>query len=195
MVFLTVAAVAEPSLLVWKSFEVAPSNDFPLGEYQTLSSDNLGVSLRYSFGLPEVAFPFSLLNVYFQLDNAYWVSHPDWVTQGTEVNTLAGAALLLPLAVIPQVGTVRAGGSFGYGLMSHWASANTGGQGSQSYFFLDQTLLVDGEVSFQADNSPLGGFLRGRYLFSPEKNNLKSLVGVLVGLRYSSVEKNPEAVK
>lgn len=180
VLLMTVAANAEPIINV-DSIDVGISNDFPLGDYQSKSAYNLGVSAKLNTRLPAVPY----LRPFLEVDNNYWLSTPSWISFGTQIDAMIGLDLIYPLVSVPGVGVFSVGGGLGYGLMAHIVQADTSGNGSSLYTFFDQTLLIELPCQWHSVSWPVDVLLTPRFLFSPELNDQKYQIGVVTGVKIS----------
>ena len=161
------------------SVDLGITNDFPIGDYSTVSAYNLGAPARLNLGMELYA----NVKPFIQVDNNYWVVKPSWVTFGTQINTLLGLSYLHQLKPIRGLGILSLGGSLGYGMMFHLASADTTGGGATGFSFFDQTVLVELDANLQLDNWPVSIFLDPRFYFAPEQNHQKFQAGAAIGVR------------
>jgi hypothetical protein len=161
------------------ALDVAISNDFPLGPYQDISAWNLGASVRASLLLAGVPW----LIPWVQIDNNYWLASPDWVNFGTQLNAVAGVGLETAVLELGGLGTLNVGVRLGYGLMFHIANATTTGDIPTTFAFYDQAISVSVPLILILADKNIGISLEPRYLLSPENNNIKQQLGVLLGLR------------
>jgi hypothetical protein len=175
-----VAANAEPIINI-DSVDVGVSNDFPLGNYQSKSAYNLGVSAKLNTRLTAVPY----LRPFLEVDNNYWLATPGWISFGTQINGLIGLDVLYPIASVPGVGVFSVGGGLGYGIMAHIVQADRSGNGNSLYSFCDQTLLVESPCQWHPTSWPVDVLLTPRFLFSPELNNQKYQIGVVTGVKIS----------
>jgi hypothetical protein len=161
------------------SMDVALSNDFPLGPYQELSAWNLGLSGRANFELS--SFPAVL--TWVQFDNNYWLSSPDWIAFGTQLNVMAGLGYEKTVLQAGSLGDLAVGLRLGYGLQFHVANATTSGTTAATYAFTDQVVSLSLPLVLALADKNMSLFLEPRYLISPENNNIKQQLGVLAGFR------------
>jgi len=162
------------------SVDVGISNDFPVGDYQSKSAYNLGVSAQLNGRLTQAPnfYPF------VEVDNNYWLVTPDWIHFGTQINVLVGVGALYPLPVVEGLGVFSLGGALGYGLMSHFVRANTSGSGDTFYSFFDQAVEVQLQTQLRLQSFPLTLLLTPRFFFSPEQNGKKYEFGFVTGVRF-----------
>ncbi len=173
------SAQAESEQFGLYAVDLSVTNDFPLGPYSAVSAWNLGANVCASFRLPMVPG----LRPWIELDNNWWLASPAWVSYGTQINALVGIGYSLELAKFPDLGTLEIGLNLGYGVMFHVASATTSGTTAQLFSFFDQVLGVNIPCVLNIKDTQLGILLEPRYRISPENNNIKHQIGVLLGVR------------
>lgn len=153
---------------------------FPIGVYHEIATLSLGVTGKLNLAITTV----EGLHPFVQVGNAYWVSMPDYITFGTQLRAIAGAAYRRALFDIGTLGAFFAGAELGYGFLMHLARWDRLDSPTTS-LYADQMIQVGAEVGLSFSEAAIDAVLAIGYLFSPEKNDLqKHELDVSVGARF-----------
>lgn len=160
------------------SLDVGFANLFPIGEMKKISDANFGLRSQLNLTLGKLDF----LRVFAGVGANYSLPKGD-VALLSDLYLGAGGGVNFKVASFAETGGLYLGGQFTYGPMLHIVNGTWSGS-EETKLFVDQSMLIDGEVSYLLPSEKLALFLQATLLLFPEDGSFGIEIGYTLGSRF-----------